>query len=1052
MPPSSDTPQSLIQLLAADKDPAVANFARSLAGFIETGDPSWVASVTAPPAHGKVGEIGRLAAASLWPWSQEARRIVEFGARLFRTYPATRWPNYHDLFEEVLKAALREERDGRIDAGQWLLELVTELGFSAVELCSAVNSGLYGSIFAAWLRSQEAKAVTLWERHLLTLDEAELVKAVEHAYHGHLLQALATERPAVARSWLREATRKQRLGALRVDRIVALVAGSAEFDDVAIEYMRIAQQPSNRAQVLEALMEKRGDHHRAVLLSAAQAPEVVASRAVLERLCAVEPDCALRVFPAILAGQLHRHHAYQQQSQYDAAFQLAASRLSSAGMMVFDHVILHCDPRAKVSALEALLGKATNENSDVIIEMTRRILASLDGVDAKAAGYSAMRHRRPELFVQEWRELLGSSSKQLREIAVDAWKGCDREQAVMVAREYLAAKKSDQRLGAVALFKHYVSPDAIALLQAALPVEKSAAVRTEISAALESLGWKPAALAQEDRPESLADLQSKLVAQKRAPKPPMAAWLDLAALPGLFAKDGAIVGNAVIAYLFSVQSERKESPDRLNFELRTEDAGDGKLSMFLDRIPQPGQRSIRIAPELLPVFAQIDRSRSGDFSLALLAAWLGSEQETKHRWALTIAGALGDARILSVINSWIQKWCEASRGKLAEYATQAIALQGSDEALMLLDALATRFRSKQRNIGAAAAQAFQAAATARGLSPDELGDVVVPAFGFDADGVRDFTWEGGSARVELGADLKVSWSDTESDKALKGLPASAPDVAKAEVKELGKLLREAAKAQAARLELALVRQRRWPVARWRELYETHPVLRAYATRLVWGVYRGDGKEQALLRCFRRYPNGLLADAAGALEELPEADVLVGMVHPLELSAEAVSAWRAHLTRFKATPPFQQLERPVEQLDPLHANRRELATTKDRALGAGTFRSRAERRGWVRGSVVDAGGVAGYFKAFPGAGVEVSLEINGLYIGVDPMETITLGVARFVRADSVKRGSYTYDDPQAGDARVLAFGEVPPVVYSETVGDLKAITGIVATATDEGDEA
>jgi hypothetical protein len=35
--------------------------------------------------------------------------------------------------------------------------------------------------------------------------------------------------------------------------------------------------------------------------------------------------------------------------------------------------------------------------------------------------------------------------------------------------------------------------------------------------------------------------------------------------------------------------------------------------------------------------------------------------------------------------------------------------------------------------------------------------------------------------------------------------------------------------------------------------------------------------------------------------------------------------------------------------------------------------------------------------------------------------------------------------------VLAFGEVPPVVYSETVGDLKAIAGIVGTTGGGSDE-
>ena len=50
---------------------------------------------------------------------------------------------------------------------------------------------------------------------------------------------------------------------------------------------------------------------------------------------------------------------------------------------------------------------------------------------------------------------------------------------------------------------------------------------------------------------------------------------------------------------------------------------------------------------------------------------------------------------------------------------------------------------------------------------------------------------------------------------------------------------------------------------------------------MWGVYDGTG---SLLRTFRRYPNGLLADAAGTLEELPETDTMIGMIHPLEFDA------------------------------------------------------------------------------------------------------------------------------------------------------------------------
>nr|MCU0779974.1 hypothetical protein [Akkermansiaceae bacterium] len=80
----------------------------------------------------------------------------------------------------------------------------------------------------------------------------------------------------------------------------------------------------------------------------------------------------------------------------------------------------------------------------------------------------------------------------------------------------------------------------------------------------------------------------------------------------------------------------------------------------------------------------------------------------------------------------------------------------------------------------------------------------------------------------------------------------------------------------------------------------------------------------------------------------------------------------------------------------------------------------------------------YVKTYPAVGVEVILPLDNFYIGVDPMDTIELSAAYFVRAETVQRGSYTYDEPGPDDPRVLKFAEVPAVVYSETLGDLKAI--------------
>jgi hypothetical protein len=1049
---SLESVRALIQQLSANKDADVANYARCLAGFIETGDLVWLGRVGAPPAHGKIGDIGRLAAAEVWPWSEETRRVVEFGARLYHTRPPTGWPSFRVYFEDVLQVVFRREENGDSSPADWLWSKVVGLGFDAAALVEALSDGLWGSAFAAWgAEDDRARFEHLWERRLLEYASDELILMLGSKRHGYLLHTLAKVRREVVSEWLRRTASPA--GAPSVEQIQALVAGAEEFDPLAEAFVTSGAPHLDRAVILEALMARRSDKHRELFLSVVKDPGLASAPEILGRWCDLAPDDALVALPKLFGTGMALTHGLMSAPGYLKAYALAAGRLAEGGAAVAEAIISSGPLDAKREMIHALLQPSVAERAGDVASWVRKIALSAKTTEEKVVVYRTMCVCRPGWFVPEWKELLAATSKQLREIAVNALTAWDREEAAKIAGDYLTAKKNDQRLGATALCAELGGGAAITALQAAFAAEKSAAVRSEMRRALDLLG---AALAAAGVPASetksaasctLGEWEAALAAQKRPPKAPATEWLEMAALPALPGKDGSVVGPLTLAHVFSTQAARKEVAESVKVDFPITDLGDGEASIGMTQTPVPGQRSIQIAPDLLPVFAQIARSCSGDFALALLNTWLGSEQEAKHRWALTIAGELGDTRILSVLNSWIPKWCEAGRGKLAEYAAQAIALQGSDEALMLLDALATRYRSKQRNIGAAAAQAFQAAADARGLSADELGDLVVPSFGFNEDGVRDFVWDGGAARAELGVDLKLTWSDPESEKGLKGLPALAPDALKAEAKQLGKLLREAAKSQTARLELSLVRQRRWPVARWRGLYERHPVLRAFATRLVWGVYGADGD---LLRCFRRYPNGLLADAGGGLEELPETDTQIGMVHPLELAPEMIAAWRAHLARFKVEPPFPQLDRAVERLEPLHANRRELAVAQGKELGAGTFRSRAERRGWQRGSVVDAGGVAGYFKSFPGAGVEVTIETEGLYIGIDPMETVTLGVARFVRADSVKRGSYVYDDPQAGDERVMNFGSVPPVVYSETVGDLKAIAGIVAA--DGGEEA
>ncbi len=110
-----------------------------------------------------------------------------------------------------------------------------------------------------------------------------------------------------------------------------------------------------------------------------------------------------------------------------------------------------------------------------------------------------------------------------------------------------------------------------------------------------------------------------------------------------------------------------------------------------------------------------------------------------------------------------------------------------------------------------------------------------------------------------------------------------------------------------------------------------------------------------------------------------------------------------------------------------------------ALNGMTFKGRAERLGWQRGSVCDGGGITSYWKGFPASGCDAFLGVEGMYIGMDMDTTVKLQELYFVRGGTVEIGSYTYDDPQGDDdPRVLPFGQVPPIVFSEVMGDIKKI--------------
>lgn len=611
----------------------------------------------------------------------------------------------------------------------------------------------------------------------------------------------------------------------------------------------------------------------------------------------------------------------------------------------------------------------------------------------------------PDLEPLLWK-LMEDTSKPTREATAALLAG-QGAVAIPRAAALLAARRATTRLAAVSLLARLPgdagAEEARATLRARLDAEMDETVREALLNALPDAA--PPAPGPVPR-ESLDALVGRTADMyKRSP----AAWLDEAQLPPLFLTGAAEpLPPAAVRFLLHRQARGKE---------------------------------IDADTQARPLLDALDRARSGDFALAVLQGFLASSQAAGDRWALAVAGLLGDGRTLRGLVRQIPEWVDRGRGKLAEYAAEAVALLGTDEALLALDALSIRYRSKNKNVGTAATTAFARAAEARGLTTDELGDRVVPRLGFPPEGGPRVVAVG-ERRVEVrvGLDFKLALLDADSHRKVAAWPAGMPPEIKAEMKETTAALREAAKAQTLRLENQFVRQRRWPVARWRELFLAHPLLVPFAVRLVWGEYAADDGREKPRTTFRALPDGVLTDTDDDTPALGP-DAFVGIVHPLELDADHLQTWQTHLDDYEVETQFPQLGRPVVVVAPEQAGDKSFDAAGGAEVNALGFKSRTEKRGWTRGSVVDGGGVYFYTQRFPGAAVDAILHLEGMHVAAGMDDTVTLRHLQFVRAGSVKIAGYTYDVPSDDqDPRLIALGDVPPVVFSEAAGGVRSIAG------------
>jgi len=437
----------------------------------------------------------------------------------------------------------------------------------------------------------------------------------------------------------------------------------------------------------------------------------------------------LREYFAAPLGPGDWHRKSQGENKGEVLAQ-AVQKLGREALPLLEACFAVNQPEVQLKALQLWAGIKVDADLAGITAKLRQLFAAMDysvvSRGVRLAGDLALEPVEQDLW-----SLLSHKSRPIREAAATTLAKLG-ESRLPKANELWKARQADTRLAAVMWLKAVGTAKATGTLRARLDEEEVDDVRDAILLALEKLEGG----SMQADPAALRERMKKTLAKIAGPP---VAWLDPQKLPAPKLKNGSKLPADSLLYLLHRQSRVKD---------------------------------MRADIEAKPLFAQLDRNTSGELALAVLQAFFASEAEADDRWTMAFAAILGDDRLVPVFSRQIKEWADNMRGKLAEYAVQALALLGTDSALLAVDAMAIRYRSKNKNIGKAASEAFANAAQARGLTVEELGDLVVPWLGFEPGKAR--VVDTGKAKIEarISGDFKLAFRDLAT--ALEKVDADLP--------------------------------------------------------------------------------------------------------------------------------------------------------------------------------------------------------------------------------------------------------------------------------------
>lgn len=424
------------------------------------------------------------------------------------------------------------------------------------------------------------------------------------------------------------------------------------------------------------------------------------------------------------------------------------------------------------------------------------------------------------------------------------------------------------------------------------------------------------------------------------------------------------------------------------------------------------------------------------FTAEVFGRWIDDGAVAKNKWVLILYAIHGDNSMILTLVSYIKTWSENMRGAMAVSAVKALAMNGSQQALLQVDNMARKFKSNQ--VKNASREALYEAAEFLGITQEELADRIVPDFNFDEKMCRVFDYGTRKFSVYLTPTLEIEIYN--GDKKVKNLPkpcaSDTADIAEksyAEFKDMKKQLKTAITLQKTRLEYTLMCERKWTAENWKKLFVQNPLMHCFAVGLIWGIY-DDGR---LVSSFRYLDDGSFTTSDEDEFEIPE-NAQISLVHPVELSEEELSAWSEQLVDYEITQPFAQLSRTVYRPTTDEIGKTEIMRFHGKEVVNQVLTSRMEKNGWERGAAQDGGCFYEFYhydinkrvktadnkSVFEGYMAE--LTFSGTYIGVYQIdaEDVDIEELRFYRYGDYKNK--------------LKADEVSPRYFSEIIMQLTAM--------------